>query len=101
MEDFRAQWVAALERLELDVGNAEQMLAERQRLELEPWVPPTLRAPIPDDLVPRARLIHERQLAVAHAMTQQVSSTTQRLSLTMRMRALVIPDVPVYIDLSA
>ncbi len=42
----------------------------------------TLRAPLPEDLVPRARLIHERQLVVADALTRRASSTAQQLALT-------------------
>jgi hypothetical protein len=101
MQDFHAAWVGALDRLELDVDVAERMLADHQETGLISWVEPDLRAPLPEDLVPRARLIHERQLAVADALTRRASSTAQQLALTVKVRTLVVPDVPVYVDLSA
>jgi len=101
MDDFHAEWAAALDRLELDIEIAERMLADHQSVVPPPWSEPALRSPMPEDLVPRARLIHERQLAVAHAMTRRVSSTSRQLALTSKLRALVIPDVPVYVDVSA
>jgi len=101
VEDFGSEWVAALDRLELDVGLAEQMLAERRTLELPLWRTPTMHAPMPEDLVPRARLIHERQLAVVHALTRRATATSGQLALTSKMRSLIHPDIPVYVDLSA
>ena len=100
MHDFHARWVAELDRLELDVEIAERMLADHRSAEPVAWAAPELRAPLPEDLVPRARLIHERQLVVADALTRRVSSTARQLALTRRVRTLVVPDVPVYVDLS-
>ena len=100
-QEWHSEWVAELDRLELDVQIAERMRAQHQSSELAPWTEPELRAPMPEDLVPRARLIHERQLAVAQALTRGASSTQQQLALTTKVRTLVVPDVPVYVDLSA
>jgi hypothetical protein len=101
--DFRDAWVEALERLELDVERAEALLAA----EADPapgtaaWAPPEMRAPLPADLEPRARLLLERQLAVAARLTEQVTATGRQQRLTERIRGTAHPDVPVYLDLRA
>jgi hypothetical protein len=101
--DWRAAWVQELDRLELDVQRAEAMLRsnEPDPEPLPEWEPPVMREPIPADLVPRARFVLERQLAVAHLITQRLSSTTQQRQLTDRIRGTASPDVPVYLDVSA
>lgn len=98
--DFRAAWEAELERLELDVARAESLLAAHAPEPLPAWEPPRI-GPLPEDLVPRARLVLERQLAVAHLLTQRISSTGQQRRLTERIRENAEPDVPVYVDVSA
>ena len=101
---FRAAWVEALDRLELDVDEAEVMLASsRPDLPdvLTEWVPPEVRGPLPADLVPRARLVLERQLAVAHLLTQRLAANTQQQRLTRAVRETSTPDVPVYLDVTA
>ena len=103
-EDFHAAWVAELDRLEVDVELAELMLAGDRAAELEPpapWAPPVMRAPLPSDLEPRARLVLERQLAVAYRMTERLTETGRHRRLTQAIRDTAQPDIPIYIDLSA
>ncbi len=101
--DFRAEWVAALDRLEVDVAEAEALLSVSEAAVpvLAPWAPPPVRGPLPADLEPRARLVLERQLAVAHAVTQRLTLTGQHRRLTQRIRDTATPDVPIYVDLHA
>ena len=104
--DFREEWVAALERLECDVETAEALLAVESfpaetALAFTSWEPPVMRAPLPSDLEPRARLVLERQLAVAYLLTERLTRTSKHRELTERLRNDAHPDVPVYVDLRA
>ena len=103
-EDFHAAWVAELDRLEVDVELAEAMLAADRRDELEPpapWSPPEMRAPLPSDLEPRARLVLERQLAVAYRVTERLTETGRHRRLTQAIRDTTHVDIPIYLDLNA
>ena len=95
----------ALDRLELDVDEAEALLASNQPEPpvdpLADWTPPPVRGPMPADLVPRARLVLERQLAVTHLLTQRLASNTQQQRLARAVRETGQPDIPVYLDITA
>ena len=102
--DFHAAWVAELDRLEVDVELAEAVIAADRALESEllaPWSPPVLRGPLPSDLEPRARLVLERQLAVAYRMTERLTETGRHRRLTQAIRDTAEPDIPIYLDLNA
>ena len=102
--DFHAAWVAELDRLEVDVELAEAMIAADRALELEPpapWSPPVMRGPLPSDLEPRARLVLERQLAIAYRMTERLTETGRHRRLTQAIRDTAEPDIPIYLDLNA
>jgi len=99
-EEFRGAWLAELARIELDVDRAEAMLSANDPEPLPAWEAPQI-GPLPADLVPRARLVLERQLAVAHQLTLRISSTDQQRRLTQRIRDSSTPDVPVYLDITA
>ena len=88
-------------RLEVDVGLAEAMLATHAPTPMPEWEPPAMRAPLPSDLEPRARLVLERQLAVAALLTERLTATDRHRQLTQRIRDTAQVDIPVYIDLSA
>lgn len=98
---FRQEWEAALDRLELDVELAEQMLTSSAPALPEPWEPPNLRGPMPDDLLPRARLLHERQLAAARDIALAATANRRHVALTSKLSSTVPPDVPVYLDVTA
>ena len=70
-------------------------------LALAQWEPPAMRAPLPSDLEPRARLVLERQLAVAYLLTERLTRTTKHRELTDRLRSDAHVDIPVYVDLQA
>jgi hypothetical protein len=100
--DFHAEWVAELERLEVDVALAEALLtADASPAAPAPWTPPVMRGPLPSDLEPRARLVLERQLAVANLLAERLTVTGRHRRLTQKIRDTASPDIPVYIDLSA
>ena len=102
--DFHSAWMAELDRLEVDIELAEAMLAADRAAELSPpapWEPPVMRAPLPSDLEPRARLVLERQLAVARRMTERLTETGRHQRLTQAIRDTARPDIPIYIDLNA
>ena len=102
--DFHDAWVAELDRLEVDVALAEAMIAADRAAELAPpgpWSPPVMRGPLPSDLEPRARLVLERQLAVAYRMTERLTETGRHRRLTQAIRDTAEPDVPIYLDLNA
>ena len=97
---------AALERLECDVETAEGLLAvetftDETELAIPSWEPPAMRGPLPSDLEPRARLVLERQLAVAYLLTERLTRTSKHRELTDRLRNDWLADVPVYVDLKA
>jgi hypothetical protein len=98
---FRDQWVAELERLEADVTLAESMLRANEAPVLPAWQRPVVRGPLPHELEDRARLVLERQLAVAHRLTQRLTSTGKERALHQRFRDTAHPDVPVYLDIDA
>ena len=100
-DGFRAAWVAELERLEVDVALAEAMLVSNEPAPLPEWDPPAVRGPLPSDLEPRARLVLERQLAVAARLTERLTATGRQRQLTQRIRDTAHVDIPVYVDLSA
>ena len=98
---FHAQWVAELDRLEVDRALAEAMLAaDAGPAPLDGWAP-AVRGPLPADLEPRARLVLERQLAVAHLLAERLTVTGRHRRLTQRIRDNSFPDIPVYVDLNA
>ncbi len=98
---FHDQWVAELERLEADVALAESMLRTNQAPALPAWQRPVIRGPLPTELEDRARLVLERQLAVAHRLTQRMTATGKERALHQRFRDTAHPDVPVYLDIDA
>jgi hypothetical protein len=106
--DFHQAWAAELDRLEVDVELAEAMLASasaptaaEEALDLQPWAPPPMRGPLPSDLEPRARLVLERQLAIAALLTERLTVTQRHRRLTQKIRDTGEPDIPVYLDITA
>ena len=103
--DFHAEWVAELDRLEVDVSLAESMLSvdadAGELTPVTPWAPPVMRAPLPSDLEPRARLVLERQLAIAHRLAARLTATGRHRRLTDAIRDTSAVDIPVYVDLNA
>jgi hypothetical protein len=91
--DFHALWVDALDALELDVHEAEQLLAARRtpagsvdlvRVTAD-WKAPLLPGPLPENLVARAKAILARQLQVSEDLVHAMRSNRRELRLAQRM----------------
>ena len=96
-----AAWVAALDELELAVGEAEQMLADAHAVVTPSpaWRPPSGLGPLPASLEARARAILGRQLLVA----EQLSAAAIRSRRQLRIHEAMVPAVthpPVYLDVN-
>lgn len=105
MSNWHDTWVAELDRLELTLDQAEALLRINDPATDPPEQPawqPQARGVLPDDLLPRARLVHERQLALAHALAQRALRTQQHSQLARVIRdSTMRPEIPVYLDISA
>ena len=103
-DEWRSQWVAALDALELDVLATAAMLQDEHRArELpapEPWRPPIDLGPLPAELRPRADAILGRQIAVAEVLTRTLASNRRQAALTSRMQTNT-GHVPAYLDTAA
>lgn len=106
MSDWHDTWVAELDRLELTLEQAEGLLRANDPASADtpaqpPWQPQA-RGVLPDDLLPRARLVHERQLAVARALAERALRTQRHNDLARVIReSTMAPEIPVYLDISA
>jgi hypothetical protein len=98
---FHDAWVAALDALELDVTTAESLLRERSVAAPSPWTPPTLHGPLPQDLLPRARLLLDRQLTVSRQITGAMLSAGRHQKLAGQLLQPAGPPSPVYLDIQA
>jgi len=101
--DWRHAWVDALDAMESDVDEVEQMITdEHRRRDLptaEPWTPPVDLAPLPAELRPRADLILARQLEVAQALAQAITANRQQTAFAARVEAGAQGKaVPSYLD---
>lgn len=101
-----AAWTEVLDRLERDVEATEQLARATSTPlvapEPSPWQPPYLDGPLPDELLGRAREIHERQTrakAVLAAALEQsrVQQQTGRAGRTVA----TAPAAAAYVDVSA
>ncbi|MGB7981812.1 MAG: hypothetical protein WCF36_13600 [Candidatus Nanopelagicales bacterium] len=106
MSDWHDTWVAELDRLELTLEQAESLLRANDPAGPDtpaqpPWAPQA-RGVLPDDLLPRARLVHERQLAVARSLAERALRTQRHNDLARVIReSTMAPEIPVYLDISA
>jgi len=102
-DEWRRQWVAALDELELDVFATAALLNDDHRARELPaprWQPPTGLGPLPADLRPRADAILGRQIAVAEVLTRTLASNRRQAALAARMQNHA-GHVPAYIDTAA
>jgi hypothetical protein len=105
--DWHQAWHSALETLELDVVEAERLLAvgraTSEAVDLPPlaggWTPPALDGPPPGDLRARAEAILARQLRVAEDLARAMGSNRRQARIADRMDSgLVDRTQPVFID---
>ena len=102
-DGFDPAWARALDELELEVDRAEQLLsAEHARLDEAaacppaPWLPPSLRTPLPDTLRERAERLLDRQLVVTGRLAAAMTSSRRHLDVVERL----VPSDPrpMYVD---
>jgi hypothetical protein len=106
--EWHRAWAAALGELELDVTQAEALLAAGRSHEppaTEPdrggaWSPPPGLGPLPLDLRPRADAILTRQLAAAEEIARALASNRRQAAATARIETGRGPARPAYVDQS-
>jgi hypothetical protein len=98
---FHDAWIAALDALELDVSTAEALLRDRSLPAPEPWTPPTLHGPLPQDLAPRARMLLDRQLRVSREIATAMLSAGREQRLAGQLLQPAGPPGPAYLDIQA
>jgi hypothetical protein len=100
--DWTSAWIAALDRLELDVDETERMLtglpvsvaeAQEQR-----WTAPTDLGPLPMSLNERAMQINARQIEVARRIALALGATRREADLAHRLSQNDAAARPVYVD---
>ncbi len=97
---WRAAWIDALTALESDVETAERFLTRDDLPAPAPWTPPQLHGPLPEDLLPRAQQLLERQLETAKLIAARLTHTGRQTALASRLSTASTPS-PVYVDLQA
>ncbi len=89
--DWNSAWIAALDDLEADVTEVEELLADDHRVRdypvSDPWKPPAGLGPLPLDLRPRADAILARQLAAARSITVALAANRRQAALAARVEA--------------
>lgn len=98
---WRTAWLRALADLEADVDAAELFLHRDDVAAPEPWVPPQLHGPLPQDLLPRAQQLLERQLDTARRIAERAVLTGRHALLADRLRSPAPAARSVYVDLQA
>lgn len=95
------EWVRVLAELELDVEQAEAMLASKQPApaRVKPWIPPHV-SPLPTSLAERARTLLDRQLRVSRELAGAARDSRRHDRALSKLRA-TDGAAPVYIDAPA
>jgi hypothetical protein len=101
--DWNSAWTAALDTLEADVQEVEEMLAADHRQRDNPisnaWKPPVGLGPLPLDLKPRADAILNRQLAAAQAVSLALATTRRQAAVAARIETgTQAAPRPAYVD---
>jgi hypothetical protein len=97
---WRTAWVEALAALEADVETAERFLTQDDLPAPAPWTPPQIHGPLPEDLLPRAQQLLDRQMATAKLISARLCDTGRQAALAGKLKTAYAPS-PVYVDLQA
>ncbi len=101
--DWDDAWADALAAMEIDVSEAEAMIAVDHIFEAEvrdPWTPPANLGPLPAHLVERARTLLARQLHVS-AQLANAARNSRKHDRAVATMQLTTPAPPVYLDTPA
>lgn len=96
-------WTDALAALEIEVSEAESMLALDRVFEevaRDPWTPPPYLGPLPAHLVERARTLLARQLGVSKELASAARNSRKHDHAVSRLQV-TTPSPPVYLDTPA
>jgi hypothetical protein len=100
--DAHLAWEVELDRLELELLRVDRLLHAMQYLDQTAWTAPTLATPMPEDLLPRAQEIHDRQQASLQKIVRTLAHTRQQRDYADRVLADRRPaPVAVYLDVGA
>jgi hypothetical protein len=98
-------WPAVLDELEIQVLEAEQVLARERADEIAAWshrttdwVPPSSLGPLPEDLRERAARLLQHQLAVAERLVERITQSQKQRDVAARMSYGPTRSVPAYFD---
>lgn len=95
-------WREALDRLEAHADRAERMIRGHVAPDEMPWLPSSDLGPIPDEFVPRARHLLERQRQLMSAIPAMLSDNHHQRRVADRVAdATVASSKPVYLDVTA
>jgi hypothetical protein len=105
VEAVEQDWPGVLDDLEVQVLEAEQVLARERADEIAAWgrrttdwVPPSSLGPLPDELRERAALLLQHQLAVAERLVERITQSQKQRDVAARMSYGPARPVPAYID---
>lgn len=98
-------WPEALDRLQTDVEEAEQLLASERADEIAAWgspvtawVHPSSLGPVPEQLRERAARLLQHQLAVAERLVERMTQSQRQRDVAARMSYGPSRPVAAYID---
>ena len=98
-------WHQALDELEGDVLDAQELLARDRAEEIanwgrrsEDWIPPQGLGPVPPDLRERAARLLQHQLAVAEQLAERIIQSQRQRDVAARMSYAPARPVASYID---
>lgn len=88
-DQWRSAWEAALDGLEADVAEIEELLRADQFVRdtppVDPWTPPEGLGALPPDLRPRGEEILARQIAAANGIARAIVLNRRQAALTNRI----------------
>lgn len=101
--EWDGAWARALGELEMNVADAESMLAVDRIFEetsRDPWTPPVGLGPLPAHLAERARTLLARQLHVSRELASAARNSRRHDRAVSHLQA-TTPAPPVYLDTPA
>jgi hypothetical protein len=99
----RSVWETEIDRLELEVIRIERLLRGLHAAPAEPWQPPAVPGPIPDDLLARASQLLDRQAEARAELKDALAEAQRQVAYAERVANLTGRSLtePVYLDLEA
>jgi len=105
--DWTTEWTAALDDLELTLEQTEELLADHTQAPVTPaapWAPPEIAAPLPPEMLERARELLARQQQLITQTTSAMCDNRQSSALVSKVvdaAGTRQPALSVYLDVRA